>query len=191
MVQSGPGLHIPKGIDGPGNVLPTPSEPIRGSTYCQICPRQTIAVSSHNNMHRFRLIIIPDSSILGFCLSGFHIVCRLYAKLFLETFREVRRIGEAYHITDFTDGIFPFKQKLGGLLKTYDLYHLVGRDVGKRLDLCEETASADIQSICQEIHVQLTGSSGWVENFSISWRRSFNMLRIQASRYSKEKGFSI
>ena len=133
------------------------------------------------------LIIISDSSILGFCLSGFHIVCRLYAKLFLKTFREVRRIGEAYHITDFTyhitdftDGIFPFKQKLGGLLKTYDLYHLVGRDVGKRLDLCEETASADIQSICQEIHVRKFTFSSEFEKFSsiILFIRTRNSLSV-------------
>ena len=32
---------------------------------------------------------------------------------------------------------------------------------------------------------------GQDENFSINWRRSFSMLRIQASRYSSEKGFSI
>ena len=36
-VQSGPGLHRPKGIDGPGKVRPTPSLPMRGSTYCHTC----------------------------------------------------------------------------------------------------------------------------------------------------------
>jgi hypothetical protein len=35
--QSGPGFTIPKGIDGPGNVRPTPTLPIRGSTYFQVC----------------------------------------------------------------------------------------------------------------------------------------------------------
>jgi hypothetical protein len=32
-VQSGDGLTIPKGYDGPMNALPRPSEPILGSTY--------------------------------------------------------------------------------------------------------------------------------------------------------------
>lgn len=109
-VQSGPGLHMPKGIDGPGKVRPTPSLPIRGSTYCQTCARQSVAVSSQSNMQSFRLIIMVNNRILGFCLIGLHIVSRLDAKLLLETFREIGGIREPNHITYFTDCIFPFKQ---------------------------------------------------------------------------------
>jgi hypothetical protein len=35
--QSGPGFTIPKGMAGPGNVRPTPSLPMRGSTYFHSC----------------------------------------------------------------------------------------------------------------------------------------------------------
>ena len=36
--QSGPGFTMPKGMDGPGNVRPTPTLPMRGSTNCQHWP---------------------------------------------------------------------------------------------------------------------------------------------------------
>jgi hypothetical protein len=45
-VQSGPGLHMPKGMEGPGNVLPTPSLPIRGSTKDHTCAKLIIEQSS-------------------------------------------------------------------------------------------------------------------------------------------------
>ena len=61
-------------------------------------------------MQSFRLIIMVNSRILGFCLIGLHIVSRLDAKLLLETFREIGGIREPNHITYFTDCVFPFKQ---------------------------------------------------------------------------------
>ena len=51
--QSGPGFTMPKGMQGPGNVRPTPTDPIFGSTYFQfwadtVIPRrkqQTVTIN--------------------------------------------------------------------------------------------------------------------------------------------------
>ena len=60
-VQSGPGLHIPKGIDGPGNVRPTPTLPMRGSTYCHTCATAETVSSQSPEIRAtcFRIIPIP------------------------------------------------------------------------------------------------------------------------------------
>ena len=62
-VQSGPGLHIPNGIEGPGNVRPTPSLPIRGSTYVQTCATPAKARARKLIVSSNRLF---NSSILQF-----------------------------------------------------------------------------------------------------------------------------
>ena len=74
--------------------------------------------------------------------------------MFLETLREVGGIGEPYHVTDFTDGVFPFLHELGGLLETHHLDHFVGGDLCQCLDLGKQAAATDVQLSGEEVYVQ-------------------------------------
>ena len=69
---------------------------------------------------------------------------RFFAELLEEAFGEIGGTGESNHIAHLADEIVALKEQLCGALETHDLDHLVGSDVGERLDLGKESAATDV-----------------------------------------------
>ena len=59
--QSGPGFTIPNGMHGPGKVRPTPTLPMRGSTYCHTCATATVD-NRQRNASKIFLILSSNNS---------------------------------------------------------------------------------------------------------------------------------
>ena len=77
---------------------------------------------------------------------------RFHAELFLETFGEIRRIIESYHITDFIDAIFVFCQQDRCFFQTYHLNQFIRGDIGQCLYFGKQARTADTQFFGQEIY---------------------------------------